>query len=473
MALKFYNTLTRKKEVFKPIVEGKVSYYSCGPTTYDYAHIGNFRAFTFYDVLKRVLQHKGFKVNHIMNLTDVDDKTIKGAKEAGISLKEFTEKYNQAFFDDLETLKIRKANLFPKATEYISEMLGLIKKLEKNGLTYKTDDGIYFSVSKFKDYGKLSKIKLKNLKTSKRVSADNYDKENASDFALWKFYKDEDGDVYWNSEYGKGRPGWHIECSAMSIKNLGNTFDIHAGGIDLIFPHHENEIAQSEGATNKKFANYWLHNEFILVDGKKMSKSLGNFHTLRDLLKKGYDPVSIRYLLLSTHYRQQLNFTFESVESSKNAVQRIQEAFDKLKNYSESKKGKNESENNALKSVSKTLVSKYSKLFEKALDDDVNMPEALAAVFDFIRELNVLILEKSLSKQGAEECTKLMLSFDDILGVIKQAQEIPKDVKELADKRQESRKNRNFSEADRLREQITKKGYQIDDSPEGYRIKKI
>ena len=470
MTLKFYNTLTRKKESFKPIAEGKVSYYSCGPTTYNYAHIGNFRAFTFYDVLKRVLQHKGFKVNHVMNLTDIDDKTIKGAKEAKISLKDFTEKYNQAFFDDLEILNIRKASIYPKATEYISEMLGIIKKLEKNGFTYKTDDGIYFSVSKFKDYGKLSKIKLKQLRAgaSSRIASDSYDKDNASDFALWKFYKEEDGDVYWNSEYGKGRPGWHIECSAMSIKNLGSTFDIHAGGIDLIFPHHENEIAQSEGATNKKFANYWLHNEFILVEGKKMSKSLGNFYTLRDLLNKGYDPISIRYLLLSTHYRQQLNFTFESLESSKNAVQRIQEVFDKLKEYSSDSKDNISQLNNASK-----LISKYSKLFEKALDDDLNTSEALASVFDFIREVNILISEKSLSKKAADECIKLMLSFDDILGVIKQKQELPKDIKELADKRQESRKNRNFKEADKLREEITKKGYQIDDSPEGYRIKKI
>src|SRR3989338_8353872 len=317
MPLKLYNTLTRKKEVFKPIKDKIVNLYTCGPTIYDYAHIGNFRAYICSDILKRYLKYKGFKVKHIMNITDVDDKTIKGANQQKISLKDYTKKYEKIFFEDIEALNIDKADVFPKATEHIKEMIDLVKKLLKNGIAYKSEDGsIYYDISKFKDYGKLSHTKIKELKEGARVNQDSYEKESANDFALWKAYHEEDGNIFWQTEIGKGRPGWHIECSAMSMKYLGSHFDIHAGGVDLVFPHHENEIAQSEAFTGKKFVNYWFHNEHLLVDGRKMSKSLGNYYTLRDLLTKNYNPKAIRYLLLSTHYRQQLNFLKKNLKTT-------------------------------------------------------------------------------------------------------------------------------------------------------------
>ncbi|MEM7819165.1 MAG: cysteine--tRNA ligase, partial [Candidatus Aenigmatarchaeota archaeon] len=291
MVLKLFNTLTRKKEVFKPIKKNEVRMYTCGPTVYDFAHIGNFRTYVWQDILKRWLLFKGFKVKHVMNLTDIDDKTIKGAREQGISLREFTEKYIKAFFEDSKTLNLLPADVYPRATEHIREIVELIKILIEKGYAYKGEDGsIYYDISKFKDYGKLSKLKIKELKAGARVKSDSYTKEEAYDFALWKAWDPEDGEVFFETEIGKGRPGWHIECSAMSMKYLGETFDIHTGGVDLIFPHHENEIAQSEAATGKKFVNYWLHAEHLIVEGRKMSKSLGNFYTLRDLLAKGYDP---------------------------------------------------------------------------------------------------------------------------------------------------------------------------------------
>src|SRR3989344_3228869 len=343
MSLKLYNTLTRKKEIVKPIKDKIVKLYTCGPTVWDYAHIGNFRAYVCVDILKRYLKYKGFKVKHVMNITDVDDKTIKGANREGISLKDYTRKYEKLFFEDIEALNIDKADVYPRATEHIKEMVEIIKKLLKNKVAYKSDDGsVYYDISKFKDYGKLSHTKISSLKEGARVKQDSYEKEEARDFALWKAYSPEDGNVFWETEISKGRSGWHIECSAMSMKHLGNHFDIHAGGIDLVFPHHENEIAQSEASTKKKFANYWFHNEHLLVNGQKMSKSLGNFFTLRDLLQKGFNPKAIRYLLLSANYRMQLNFTEEAVKSAENAVQRLSDFMIKLKEI------KNEAKNNKI-----------------------------------------------------------------------------------------------------------------------------
>ncbi|MEM7825323.1 MAG: cysteine--tRNA ligase, partial [Candidatus Aenigmatarchaeota archaeon] len=341
MSLKLYNTLTRKKEVFKPIRKNEVRMYTCGPTVYDFAHIGNFRTYVWQDILKRWLLYKGFRVIHVMNITDIDDKTIKGSRSQGISLKEFTEKYTEAFFKDSESLNLLPANFYPRATQHIKEIVELIKILIRKGYAYKSEDGsIYYNISKFKSYGKLSKLKIKELKAGARVKLDSYTKEEAYDFALWKAWDPEDGDVFFETDIGKGRPGWHIECSAMSMKYLGETFDIHTGGVDLIFPHHENEIAQSEAATGKKFVKYWLHAEHLIVEGRKMSKSLGNFYTLRDLIGKGYNPISIRYLLLSTHYKQQLNFTFESLESAKNTVESLFNFLLKLKEIKEGKENK-------------------------------------------------------------------------------------------------------------------------------------
>ena len=330
-SIRLFNTLTRKKETFIPIDEGEVRMYTCGPTVYDYAHIGNFRAFLFEDLLKRWLEYRGFKVTHVMNITDVDDKTIRGSQKQQIPLRQYTEYYTKAFFEDVAVLSIEPADYYPRATEHIPEMVALINRLMEKGYAYKGEDSsIYYAINKFKNYGKLSKIKVRELKAGARVKVDEYAKEEAMDFALWKAWTKEDGDVFWETELGKGRSGWHIECSAMSMKYLGETFDIHCGGVDNMFPHHENEIAQSEAATGKKFVNYWLHNEHLLVEGKRMAKRYGNFYTLRDLLKMGYDPKAIRYLLLSTQYRQQFNFTFEGLDAAKGAIERLRNLMRRL-----------------------------------------------------------------------------------------------------------------------------------------------
>ncbi len=461
--LKLYNTLTRKKEVFKPIKKGVVSMYSCGPTVYDFAHIGNFRSYLAVDILKRYLKFKSYKVKHIMNITDVDDKTIIASKKQKISLKDYTKKYTKAFFEDLKTLNIDPADIFPKATEHIKEMVSMIQKLIKKGLAYKGDDNCwYYDVSKFKNYGKLAKLKMEGLKEGARVKQDSYEKENAQDFALWKAYDKNDGDVFWKTELGKGRPGWHIECSAMNTKYLGNTFDIHTGGVDLIFPHHENEIAQTEGSTGKPYVRFWIHNEHLAVDGKKMSKSLNNFYTLRDILEKGHDPKAVRYLLLSTHYRTKLNFTFKSLEAAKTAVDKINNFIFNLEHMNCKEDIGNIDE----------LIKEAKAAFEIKMDDDLNISEALAVIFDFIRDTNKL----RLSKKDAEKVTKLMKEFDKVLGIIdfkKKEEKIPAEIKKLIQKREKARKEKNFKESDKIREEIKNKGYTVEDSSEGPRIKKI
>ncbi len=405
----FFNTLTRKKEIFKPLDSGKVKIYTCGPTVYDYAHIGNFRAFLFEDLLKRWLIHRGFKVAHVMNLTDIDDKTIKGSQKQQIPLGQFTDFYVQAFFEDIKALNIEPADVYPRATDHIAEMVTLIKTLMDKGYAYRGEDGsIYYAINKFPDYGKLSKIKTNELKAGARVKHDEYAKEEAQDFALWKAWTPEDGEVFWETELGKGRPGWHIECSAMSMKYLGETFDIHCGGVDNMFPHHENEIAQSESATGKKFVNYWLHNEHLLVEGKKMAKRLGNFYTLRDLLAKNYDPISIRYLLMSTHYRQQFNFTFEGLESAKKAVDRLRNFVRRLHDVDQGKDSKG---------TVAVFVEKLEACFGGSMDDDLDIGTALASLFDFVREINNLLDENKVSKAEAAQVGALMMQIDEVLGV--------------------------------------------------------
>jgi len=330
--MKIYNTMTRKKQEFRPIVPGNVGIYTCGPTVYNYAHIGNLRSFICADILKRWLIYKGFKVKHVMNITDVDDKTIRDSQKQNISLKEFTRKYEKAFFEDLNKLNIIKPDITPRATEHIDDMVSVIQTLLEKGYAYHGEDGsIYFSIKKFPDYGKLAGLDLDKLKPTAQISEDEYSKEDARDFALWKAWTEKDGDVYWETPLGKGRPGWHIECSTMSSKYLGIPFDIHTGGVDLIFPHHTNEIAQAEAATGKKFVNYWVHIEHLIVDNKKMSKSLGNFYTLRDLLEKGYSSKAIRYILMSTHYRKQLNFTLSGLEQAEKTVKGLLDFMHKIK----------------------------------------------------------------------------------------------------------------------------------------------
>jgi cysteinyl-tRNA synthetase len=459
----FFNTLTRKKEIFKPLELAKVKMYTCGPTVYDFAHIGNFRAFLFEDLLKRWMVQRGFKVTHVMNLTDIDDKTIKGSQKQGVPLRQFTDFYVKAFFEDIKALNIEPADIYPKATDHIPEMVDLIKTLMKKGYAYRGEDSsIYFSVSKFADYGKMSKIKVDELKVGARVSQDEYTKEEAQDFALWKAWTPEDGDVYWETELGKGRPGWHIECSAMSMKYLGETFDIHCGGVDNMFPHHENETAQSEAATGKKFVNYWLHNEHLQVEGKKMSKRLGNYYTLRDLLAKGYDPIAIRYLLMSTHYRQQFNFTFEGLEAAKGAVDRLKNFVRRLHDTD----GKGSDGNVA------TFIEKAEICFGGSMDDDLNIGIALASLFDFVREINNLLDVNKVSKAEATDVGGLMMKFDSVLGIVGKVEveeALAPDIDVLVQKREVARKAKNWKEADAIRAQLKTMGIVLEDTAQGIR----
>jgi cysteinyl-tRNA synthetase len=456
-----FNTLTREKEVFMPMEAGKVKMYTCGPTVYDYAHIGNFRAFIFEDLLKRWLKYSGFNVIHVMNLTDVDDKTIKGSQSQNIPLKQFTDFYANAFFEDAAALNIEPADVYPRATEHISEMVALIKTLLAKGFAYNGDDGsIYFAISKFPDYGKLSKIQIRELKKGARVNVDEYAKEEAQDFALWKAWTPEDGDVYWETELGKGRPGWHIECSAMSMKYLGETFDIHAGGVDNMFPHHENEIAQSEAATGKPFVHYWLHNEHLLVEGRKMAKRFGNFYSFRDLKKKGCDPMAIRYLLLSTHYRQQFNFTFEGLEAAKGAVERLSNVMRRLQ----------DTNGNSSQERINQLVSNAEKCFGDAMDDDLNVSTALASLFDFVREVNNLLDSNNVSKEEASQIYSFLTNLNLVLGVvgeITKQEDLPREAQELITKREEARKAKDWKTADTLRQQLKKMGIIIEDTKQG------
>ncbi|MBU1005949.1 MAG: cysteine--tRNA ligase [Nanoarchaeota archaeon] len=462
--LELYNTLTKEKEEFKPIVKGAVGMYSCGPTVYNFAHIGNFRNYIFVDLLKRYLKFKGFKVKHIMNLTDIDDKTIRDSEKEGLGLKEFTEKYTAAFFDDIKALNIEPASQYPKATEHVNEMVDFVKVLVKKGFAYEKLGSVYFDISQFTDYGKLSKIDLSQMKAGARVDLDEYEKDHPGDFTLLKKSRLDElrRGVYYDTEFGKVRPGWHLECSVMSMKYLGSTFDIHCGGIDLVFPHHENEIAQSEAYSGKRFVNYWLHNEHLVVDGKKMSKSLGNFYTLRDVLSKGYDPRAVRYLLLSTHYRQKLNFTFDGLDAAKKAIER----FD---NFIFVLRGMNCSED--IGNIDE-LIKEAKAAFSAKMDDDLNISEASAVIFDFIRDTNKL----RLSKKDADKVLKFMEEVDKVFGVIEFSAKVEKisgDIQQLIDEREEARKNKAFKKADEIRDRLKKEGIELIDTKEGVRWKKV
>ena len=465
MALRLYNTLTRKKDEFTEIKKGQVKIYTCGPTVYNYAHIGNWRSFIFSDTLRRYLKYKGYDVMHVMNLTDVDDKTIRDSKKEGVSLKEFTEKFTKYFFEDMDILNIERVEEYPKATETIKEMIDITKKLIDKGIAYKSDDGsVYYSVTKFKDYGKLSKIKFDGLKVGARVKQDEYEKESANDFALWKGYEEADGDVFWETDLGKGRPGWHKECSAMSTKFLGNHFDIHTGGIDLKFPHHENEIAQSEGCTGEQFVNYWLHSEHLLVDGEKMSKSKGNFYILKDILDKGHSPKAVRYLLLSAHYRQQINFTFDTIVASEQVIKKFKEFLMKLKSI----------EDGTDNPSSDSLIKTAKDNFEAGMDDDLNVSEGMAAIFEFMTSVNKLIADNKLSRNDALKFFNLMMEFDKVLGVLEfKDEDIPSEVQELVKQRDEARTQKNWELSDSLRDKIKELGYSVDDTGKGSVVKKI
>ncbi|HLC43689.1 MAG TPA: cysteine--tRNA ligase [Patescibacteria group bacterium] len=436
--MKLFNTLTHQKEEFKPISGMNVKLYTCGPTVYDLVHIGNLRAYIFNDLLKRTLVSNGYEVNHVMNITDVDDKTIKRAEGELERFKTLTKEFEDKCWSDLKELNILPPTTITRATEYIDKIVDFIADLMKKGFAYKTTDGsIYFSIAKFKDYGKLSNLENRELRTGARVDQDEYDKENPADFALWKAWDEKDGEVFWETNLGKGRPGWSIECSVMSTDALGSTIDIHTGGVDLIFPHHENEIAQSEAKTGKKFVNYWLHNEHLLVDGRKMSKSLNNFYTLADIENRGFSPLDFRYFMFGAHYRSKLNFTWDGLESARNARE-------KLKRF-------------ALANQAETgeACQIYTKNFMSKLNDDLATPEALAVVWELVKDD-----QKSLGKKIAT-----LRKFDaEILGFgLFDEDKIPVEIIALAERRKTARIEKDFASSDKLRQEIIDKGWMIED----------
>ncbi len=462
MSLVFNNSLTRRKEEFKPIDEGKVRMYTCGPTVYGFAQIGNYRAFMFEDLLRRYLKYKGYRVTQVMNLTDVDDKTIRDSRAAGIGLKEHTAKYVEAFFKDIDTLRIERAEHYPAATDHVPEMVAMIRKLIDNGLAYQADGNWYYKISAFPDYGKLANIDKSGLKPGARVAADEYEKESVSDFALWKAWDEADGDVFWETELGKGRPGWHIECSAMSSKYLGNHFDIHTGGIDNMFPHHENEIAQSEGANGETFVNYWMHCEYLIVEGRKMSKSLGNYYTLPDLTEKGYSPLAVRYQLLATHYRQQLNFTLDGLDQAANALERYNDFIANLSDYPGGGPG----------GEAQVAIDKLLSEFETRLDDDLNISGALGAVFDFVRDINRLRSENRLSADERDRALEAVKRIDTVLDFRQKPQALDSEIEELIARRTEARKNKEFAVSDKIRDDLLEMGIVLEDTSQGVKWKR-
>ena len=457
-----FNTMGKRLEKFVPLKNKNVKLYTCGPTVYNYVHIGNLRAFVVYDLVKRYLEYKGYKVKHVMNITDVDDKTIRDSMKENVPLYVFTTKYMEAFVENIKELNIKMPNIVSGATQNIEEMIQLIQKLIDKGYAYLSNDSVYFSISKFKDYGKLSGIKVKELKHS-RIKRDEYKKEIV-DFALWKGWKKEDGNNFWDGEFIidgkkkiiKGRPGWHIECSTIAMKYLGESIDIHMGGIDLIFPHHENEIAQSEAATGKKFVKYWLHNNYLLVNGEKMSKSLHNFYTLKDIKEKGFDPLALRFLYLTSHYRSILNFTFDSLKSAQISRLRYQSFYDKL----------SMKVNGKYNPKVRKIIEKYEKEFEKRMDNDFNTPSAMASVFDFISEINKLIKKKELNSRNLKEVKKFIERIDSVFGLLRK-EKIPKEIINLLKKREVARKNKNYKLSDEIRKQINNLGYVVEDTDEG------
>lgn len=467
--LTLYNTESRKKETLVPMRDNHVRMYTCGPTVYHYAHIGNFRTYVFEDLLRRTIKFFGMQITQVMNLTDVDDKTIKGAIAKKITLDEFTQPFKDAFFEDLKTLNIEPAEHYPAATLYIEEMIEMIRQLLAKGVAYQGSDGsIYYSIRKFPRYGCLSHLHLDELQAgaSERVASDEYEKDNIADFVLWKAYDPErDGKIYWESPFGKGRPGWHLECSAMAMKILGETIDIHVGGIDNMFPHHENEIAQSEACSGHKFVNLWMHSEHLIVDNKKMSKSLGNFYTLRDLLNKGFTGKQVRYLLLQTHYKTQLNFTFNGLDAVKGSLQRLQDFILRLQEIQSPDHG----------GKVKGALERAYNAFAGALADDLNISLALAGVFELVREVNGFCDEQKISSQEADAVLALLKRFNEVLGLLdfeKQNADVPQELEEALAKRIEARAKKDWAMADTLRDFISSRGYVIEDTPQGARLKK-
>jgi len=456
MAIKLYNTLTRKKEEFIPLKPNQAGIYACGPTVYNYAHIGNLRTYVFEDTLRRMFQYNGFSLSHVMNITDVDDKTIRDSRKEGVSLKQLTERYTDYFFEDFRSLNIQRPDVVCKATEHIPEMIDLVQRLSDKGYAYKSGDGAtYFNIAKFAGYGKLSGIDLAGLKAGARVASDEYEKESLSDFALWKAWEPKDGEVFWDSPFGKGRPGWHIECSAMSTKYLGETFDIHVGAVDLIFPHHENEIAQTEAATGKPWVRCWMHAEHLLVDGGKMSKSLNNFFRVMDLKEKGYHPLAYRYFCFTGHYRSQLNFTWESLTAAQRALENLKAEISKLIATEHEKLGSSVDEK----------ISGWKDKFLSAINDDLNLPQAVAVLWDTVKSPDLSPAQK----------LALIGDYDRVLGLdllaTGGAKGIPGEVEELLQKRKEARTAKDWAGSDAIRNQILALGYVVEDGKGGQTVR--
>lgn len=464
--LRFFNTLTRQQQEFHPLEEGKVRLYICGPTVWNFAHIGNFRTFIFGDILRRYLKFKGYEVMHVFNLTDIDDRIINEAAKKGISIDEFTAPYITAFWEDFDALGMERPEVKPRATHHIKEMIDIISKLIENGHAYESDGSIYYRITAFPEYGKLSRINFSGNITggSERIDTDKYDKEDARDFALWKLVG-EDEEPGWDAPFGRGRPGWHIECSAMSMKYLGETFDIHAGGQDLQFPHHENEIAQSEGATGKLFAKYWIHSEFLKIDDVTMSKSKGNFFTFRDLREQGYSALAIRYLLLSVPTRKQLNFTFEGLQGAESTVERLRNSRSLVRDAKTSEG----SDADVAALVSKALAD-----FESAMDDDFNTAAALAAIHDLVREVNTVLAGPGLKHQDREAVLDAVGKFDSVLGIFgpEESGSLDAEIEALVEERQAARRDRNFARSDEIRDLLAERGIILEDTKDGMRWKR-
>ena len=484
MGLKIFNTLSRFVQEFVPLdaAGNKVGMYCCGPTVYDFAHIGNWRTFVFGDLVRRYLEFKGYAVRHVMNVTDVEDKIIRRVRETKTTLREFTGQFEAAFFDDLKALNCQPPHVTPRATEFIGEIIALIEKLVARGIAYQAADGsVYFSIEKYRgcgcSYGQLVKLNFDEMRVGERVKSDEYEKESATDFALWKARVPEDGDVFWPSPWGEGRPGWHIECSAMSMKVLGESFDLHLGGEDLKFPHHEDEIAQSEGATGKPFVKHWMHGAFLLVEGKKMSKSLGNFFTLRDLAARGFSGREVRYALIQAHYRETFNFTLDGLAGARTALARIDECVGKLREIGaqSSSSARNDSPTEPQRAeLEFRAPSALPTRFAEAMDEDLNISAAWATVFDWVRETNKAIADNSLSAAEATTALAAWERVNSVLGISRAAEaEAPPEIVALLEARQAARKAKDFKRSDEIRDELKAKGWVVEDSPKGPKLKKL
>ncbi|HET8775490.1 MAG TPA: cysteine--tRNA ligase [Thermoanaerobaculia bacterium] len=462
--LKLFNTLTREKEPFTPLRPGEARIYSCGPTVYNNPHIGNLRTFLWSDILRRYLQYRGLRVTQVMNITDVEDKIIRNATKAGKDIGTYVVPYIDAFYESLDKLRVRRADAYPRATEYIPQMVSLVQKLTERGHTYEADGSTYFRVSTLPGYGKLSRVEIDAASGYNRVEADEYEKESARDFVLWKAKKD--GEPSWDTPLGEGRPGWHLECSAMSMDLLGETFDIHTGAVDLIFPHHENEIAQSEGATGQPFVRFWVHGEHLNIDQQKMSKSLGNIYTLKEVEELGYSPVALRYALLSVPYRTKLNFTNQSLDDAKSALARIESFLLRLDEVARS--GPRDAAH--ADDQGDAMIGKLLGEFQEAMDDDLNTAGALGALFTFIRDANTAMDAGRISPGDAEGMRAALRKIDPVLDIFPDLeQSIDAEVEALIAQRNEARKARNFAESDRIRDLLLSRGILLEDTPGGVR----